>query len=1178
LSTFCPFCNLPKDQIFLETDSVIGMWDSYPVSLGHALLIPRRHIDNWFEATKEEQQDLIANIDHVKAEIEKDFQPDGYNIGFNTGQAAGQTIFHLHVHIIPRYKGDVSDPTGGIRHVIPDKGKYSVEDAQGNYQTQALNFPPRLTTGPEQPLIHTLRQDIDRAHQVDVAVAFTLRSGVELLFDSFRNLLDREGTLRFLTGDYQDCTDPLALIRLMDLADKAEIRAYETSPGKGFHPKSYICHFPNGDGVAYVGSSNVTRAALRDSVEWNFRVVPTQDRAGFTAVTSAFDDLFYNPATTELSSNWISAYAARRRVPDRSDTTGVKQDPPLDIPTPNEIQAQALDALENTRQLGNTAGLVVLATGIGKTWLAAFDSEQPTFERILFVAHREEILTQALNTFRKIRPDARLGRYTGKEKAKDADVLFASIQTLGKLRHLRNFTRDTFDYIIIDEFHHAAAATYRKLIDYFDPKFLLGLTATPERTDGGDLLGLCQENLVFRCDLPDGIEKGLLSPFHYFGVPDNVDYANIKWRSSRFDPDELDNALATQARAQNAYEQYQKRGGEKTLAFCCSKRHADFTANFFRKKGLRCVAVHSGESSAPRTDSLEQLETGDLDIVCAVDMFNEGVDVPSIDTVMMLRPTESAILWTQQIGRGLRKVEGKSHLAIIDYIGNHKIFLNKPRTLLGLGARENVLLAVEQVQAGTWELPPGCEVTYDLETIEILRQLAPPTPAATALQAYYEDFRDRHDQRPTALETFHDSYNPRQNGKASWLDFVNTMGDLDTSQKDAFIQAGDFLASLESTPMSKSYKMVTLLAMLNEDCFPGEVSISQLLQAVKKLVSRSSVLQADFGAAWNQENSLRTLLENNPITAWTGGKGTGGISYFRYEDGMFRSTIPFEDGLRGSIQELTREMADWRLAEYIHRSAQTDNGEIECKIIHASGKPIIKLPDGEARAKLPSGWVKLKANDDFYEANFVKIALNVLRKDEASANTLASILRTWFGPDVGKPGTRFSIKFSKDEDSWQMEPVGVIDPSNGPKIWRRNSREQIPPLFGLEFNTGSWNQGFVRKDPNLFLLVTLEKGDLNEEHKYSDYFIDDTTFHWQSQNRTTKNSEAGQLIKHHASKGIGVHLFVRKTKKERGRAAPFVYCGPVGFQSWKGNSPISVIWSLEQSVPANLIASWKLED
>ena len=278
----------------------------------------------------------------------------------------------------------------------------------------------------------------------------------------------------------------------------------------------------------------------------------------------------------------------------------------------------------------------------------------------------------------------------------------------------------------MDEFHHAAAPTYRRLIDHFRPKFLLGLTATPERTDGGDLLALCEENLVYRCDLVEGVKQDLLCRFRYFGVPDEVDYRNIPWRNSRFDEEELTRHVATQSRARNALEQLQKRGGTRTLAFCVSQRHADFMADFFRQQGLRAVAVHSGDTSAPRAQSLEELSEGKLDVICAVDVFNEGLDLPELDTVLMLRPTESRILWLQQFGRGLRKTKDDKQLTVIDYIGNHRTFLLKPQTLFSLPAGgQEVLNLLERAREGPIEIAPGCFVTYELETIDILRGLDP---------------------------------------------------------------------------------------------------------------------------------------------------------------------------------------------------------------------------------------------------------------------------------------------------------------------------------------------------------------------------------------------------------------------------------------------------------------------
>jgi len=1177
-STQCPFCAPDAHRIFLDADLYWAMWDAYPVSPGHALVIPKQHFADWSAAPTYLQHELTAAISQVQAEIAKLHQPDGFNVGFNSGAAAGQTVGHLHIHVIPRYLGDMSDPRGGVRHVIPAKGNYLVEEAAAEYM--GMPAEPLLTTGVETPLLPQIKADIDKAVRVDIGVAFTTVRGLLLLQDHLEDLLaSRQGQLRFLTGDYLDFTDPVALRALLDLEGNVTARVFETSFGTGFHPKTYICHFPDSSGVAYVGSSNITQAALQGSVEWNYRVIRSRDEAGFAAAVSAFERLFAAPQVVNVNPEWISQYEKRRPDIQPAVPADIPRDAAPEVFTPHEVQQQALEALQVTREAGNTAGLVVLATGLGKTWLSAFDSYlSGDFKKVLFVAHRDEILTQALNTFRKIRPKAVLGRYTGTQKNPDADVLFASIQTLGRSKHLRNFRPDEFDYIVVDEFHHAAAATYRKLIDYFEPKFLLGLTATPERTDGGDLLGLCQENLVFRYDLHEGINSELLSPFKYFGVPDEVDYQNIPWRSRSFDPAALETALATQARAQNALEQYKEKAGGRTFVFCCSQRHAEFMSGYFNKNGLRSVAVYAGPGSAPRADALEKLTNGELDIVCSVDMFNEGVDVPSIDTVMLLRPTESSILWLQQIGRGLRKADGKGHLTIIDYIGNHRSFLNKPKTLLQLGAAPNELrIAIKQLREQDVELPLGCEVTYDLEALDILESLLPRAERGTAadvIKLYYESFFDRTGYRPTALEAFHDGYDPKTTASKSWLAFVLEMGGLADSEKRLVRQHAAFFASLDKTRMVKSYKMVLLQAMLSADALPGGMAIEKLVTGVRRLVNRSARLQADFANHWGSDIKLRKLLEENPIAAWVGARSTA-EQFFRYQDDVFSTSFDVAADDREAFAELVREVVDWRLAEYLYRADRASGEAIVCRVIQSNGKPFIKLPDGDARKPLPHGKEVVSIDGTAHMATFAKIAVNVVERMDDPQNILPEILQGWFGPDAGQPGTRFDVGMRDTEHGWAIEPLGLDPARQKAVLWERYTRKQIPGQFDLEYSQGLWGMaGFIIQDNHMFLLVNRDKAKSEDAHKYKDYFIDRSTFHWQSQNRTTPSSAAGQKIKNHADQGIAVHLFVRERAKERNKTLPFYYCGDLEFMSWEGgeanDEPISVTWKLKDKLSERL--------
>jgi superfamily II DNA or RNA helicase len=855
------------------------------------------------------------------------------------------------------------------------------------------------------------------------------------------------------------------------------VRVFETADGLGFHPKAYLIHRAATGATAFVGSSNLTVHALRRGLEWNQRLEGSPHRAPMRAVIDEFEHLFTHPRTRSLTSSWIRRYEQRRRVPAPAAPAqgGVdpEQEPARQIPTPHGIQQQALDALAATRQGGNRAGLVVMATGLGKTWLAAFDSVN--FERVLFIAHREEILNQAMRTFRGIRPDADLGLYGGGHHDRDADVLFASVQTLSRANHLGQFDPARFDYVVIDEFHHAAAASYRRLIDHFAPAFLLGLTATPERTDGGDLLALCGENLVFRCDLVDGINSELLAPFQYFGVPDVVEFENIPWRSGRFDPEALEHAVATELRAANAFDQWQQRAQRRTLAFCVSQRHADFMVDYFRGRGVRCVAVHSGARTAPRTESLEDLASGRLQIVFAVDMFNEGVDVPTIDTVMMLRPTESKILWLQQFGRGLRRAQEKSHLTVIDYIGNHRTFLQVPMLLLpeAVGGPGQLHLALKKLGQGLAELPLGCSVQYELEALEILEQLAQLPKGADQVAAWYRSFEELHGRRPLASEAYHEGYDPKRVRQSfgGWPGFVHAQGGLDAPSARAFEAHRPFLEALERTPMTRSFKMVTLLAMIAEGSFPGAIDIEDLVRRVTQLVGRSRRLREDFGEALGDPARMRGLLERNPIAAWCRGEGMGGQSYFAYADGRFATTallpgagrggagegaaVPADaeggeaergEAKRGSLApddavrseadalaSLTQEICDWRLAQYLDRAHgdQRQAPQIVCSVSHSGGRPMLFLPDRDQHPGIPESWTPVTVQGESFNANFVKVAVNVLRREGSGENCLPEILRGFFGEKAGQPGTGQRVRFVYRDDAYELEPL--VQGGDGPE-------------------------------------------------------------------------------------------------------------------------------------------------
>ena len=643
----------------------------------------------------------------------------------NVGASAGQTVFHLHLHVIPRYPGDVADPRGGIRHVIPERARYGnaalpppqrVKDQPAPAYAEAvlLGGAPHqapLIRGDVDPLLPHLLSHFVWATKVDLAVAFILESGVRKIEGYLREFLERGGRARILTGDYMDVTEPEALLHLLDLQEMAkerlDLRVFETA-GQSFHPKAYVFQGKADDGIAYVGSSNLSATALTQGVEWNLRVVTARDRIAFGEISTAFEKLLAHERVRPVDPAWIESYRARRTTA-VALPIDIPREPPPQPPDPHEIQREALEALTKTRAAGNEAGLVVMATGLGKTWLAAFDSAREEFRRVLFVAHREEILSQAMATFRRIRPGAHLGLYTGQEKAPEADVLFASVQTLGRRIHLDNFDprrlRLRRDRRVPPRRGRHLPPPHRALRAALPAGPHRDTRTHRRRRSPGPLRG--EPRLSLR-SLPRASSCGLLAPFHYFGVPDEVDYSNIPWRNSRFDEAALTEAVATRARAQNALEQWRQRGGSRTLAFCCSQRHADFMQEFFQEAGVKAVSVHAGASSAPRATpsrssnaaSSGRLRRGHVQRGRRPPARRYRPDAAPDRIARSLAPA----VRPRPSARGRRK----PHLTVVDYIGNHRSFLLKPQTLLSLGAKHaEIAHALEQVQAGTARSRPA---------------------------------------------------------------------------------------------------------------------------------------------------------------------------------------------------------------------------------------------------------------------------------------------------------------------------------------------------------------------------------------------------------------------------------------------------------------------------------------
>ncbi|MCH8500780.1 MAG: DEAD/DEAH box helicase family protein [Aliidiomarina sp.] len=804
-----------------------------------------------------------------------------------------------------------------------------------------------LTTGTSKdPLLPKLIHAINHATAIDICVSFAQPSGVALLLEPLIDAIDNNAVIRIMTSDYLSITHPQALRQLLLLQQRgAEVKLYKCSDRKAFHLKSYIFVrervFESGAeleaGTAFVGSSNLSASALTSGMEWNLRfdLAPNSDHSQeeFAHIRRSFETIFNGPETHELTRQLIESYTkqfeeiARQNAP-LIQILDIEDEPEPEQFTPNSAQTEALIALQESRNAGYSRGLVVMATGMGKTWLSAFDAQQMKASRVLFVAHREEILLQAQRTFSNLFPDKNIGFYNGSEKETDADFVFASIQSLGKLEHLLKFAREHFDYVVIDEFHHATARGYQKLLSYFKPKFLLGLTATPERTDQSDILSLCDNNLVFERNITDGIENKILVPFHYYGIHDEfVDYQEIPWRNGQFVPSALDVAFATQKRAKHIYQTWLEHKQTRTLGFCISKRHADFMADYFKQQGVEAVAVYSG-SEVRRNEALAWLSAGKIDVVFSVDLFNEGTDIPSVDTVLMARPTESKILFLQQLGRGLRLSPdtGKSHVVVLDFIGNHKSFLIKPSGLLGIGG---LRAGAKRVVNNNFQLAEGCHVNFDVEVIDFWQRLV--REMGSKLEDDYDELKVALGHRPTATEFFHAGHYQRAKIRSRFNGWLGMIAKLENDQRLLTLndRHGAFLRqAIESTNMTKCFKAIFMQAFIELDGF-------KLLDGVmmgvdlKALAVRSWEILHRYPKAVavdlrEQEQRLsadsldwyRYWLKN-PVAAFSSANKSDDQAWFTNDGTRMVPNFIVSDEEREVFEAIALELCDYRMAEYL---------------------------------------------------------------------------------------------------------------------------------------------------------------------------------------------------------------------------------------------------------------------
>lgn len=703
-------------------------------------------------------------------------------------------------------------------------------------------------------LYYQLINSLKEADSVDIIVSFLMESGVKMLLEELENALKRGARIRILTGNYLGITQPSALYLIKrKLGNRVDLRFYNEKD-RSFHPKSYIFHYADYSEL-YIGSSNISRSALTSGIEWNYRFSDKKDQKNYEKFFRTFEDLFENHSIViddeelkRYSKNWHRPAVSKDL--DKYDVLETESDDTKVhiLYEPRGAQIEALCALEDTRAEGAKRALISAATGVGKTYLAAFDSKE--YERVLFVAHREEILNQAAISFKNVRNSDDYGFFNGNDKCTDKAVIFASVSTLGRLEYLNEeyFAPDYFSYLVIDEFHHAVNDQYKRIVEYFKPQFLLGLTATPERMDGRNIFEICDYNVPYEISLKDAINRGMLVPFHYYGIYDDTDYAGLHIVRGKYDEKELNERyIGNVHRHDLIYKYYNKYGSKRALGFCCSRAHAEEMAREFCKRDVPSVAVYSnaiGEFSEERSTAIEKLKKGEIKVIFSVDMFNEGVDITSVDMVLFLRPTESPIVFLQQLGRGLRKSKGKEYLNVLDFIGNYEK-AGRVRFLL----TGKTLSEKEQYNpADRSSFPDDCLIDFDVKLIDLFAEMDKKhLKVREQIRNEFFRIKDLLEKTPSRIELFtymddnvyqmaitHSKDNPFKR----YLEYLKELNELTAEEELVYQGIGrEFINLIENTNMSKVYKMPVLMAFYNHGNICMTVTEEQLLTSWKEFFS-----------------------------------------------------------------------------------------------------------------------------------------------------------------------------------------------------------------------------------------------------------------------------------------------------------------------------------------------------
>ncbi|WP_323668824.1 DEAD/DEAH box helicase [Aliarcobacter butzleri] len=706
-------------------------------------------------------------------------------------------------------------------------------------------------------------------------VAFINFSGIQLLLDSFKKLEEKNIKGKILTSTYLNFTQIKALEKIKKFKN-IELKIYDCEVSNiGFHSKSYIFEFKD-DYKILIGSSNITSSAFKSNIEWNVKTIAKKDDIFLKDVLNEFETLWQN--SIDVDDEFLTSYSNfLNRQNKEFKSFNLNQ-----IKT-NFMQEKALEKLANLRKKGENKALIIAATGTGKTYLSAFDVKNFKAKTILFLVHRENILIKAKQSFENILPQINsFGLYTGNKKEQDKNYLFSTIQTMSS--NFSDFSQDFFEYIIIDEAHHVTSPSYKKILDYFKPKFLLGLTATSNRMDGNSIYEVFDENIALDIRLNEALENNLIVPFHYYGIKDiqSIDYENVDLTKI----DLLAKLLSVNKRVDFIIDKmnfYSNSGNKrKALGFCVSKEHCNFMSEEFNKKGINSITLTSEDSISKREDSIKRLENENdsLEVIFTVDIFNEGIDIPSINMVLFLRPTNSPIVFVQQLGRGLRKYKNKEFLTVLDFIGNHKKAYLIALALVGnkMIDKESIKLSIENNFA---DFKNAFISMDEISKNRILEQINKENfNQLKYLKEQYFEVKNILGKVPTLVDflQFEDVINPLKfiDESKSYIEFLAKAED-DKKLKELvlnenFIKAIRFIEN--ELPIKRVYEFVILKYLLNND-FCDENIVFKILNKYLDKVDKETIihsflyLKGDFLDSAQSSRYLKLINYENKIARKT---------------------------------------------------------------------------------------------------------------------------------------------------------------------------------------------------------------------------------------------------------------------------------------------------------------------